>query len=911
MPVCAVDFVQSQDVPVAIYALGNRVVLAHAHTGKQFGEIQVFHEQSVHGITHQQKADDDCNASILLCVWGGSSLRFLNLKLLLTESSASIQPSCEELKLEDWILDAAFQDSPDSQLLCVVTAHNDLVSIAVPKSHENDGKQPTSIKQEACGLRCILYAAHISWASLNHVLIAAGTAFGEIVVWSCDFDSGFVKTHRIFTGHEGSIYGIKLSPCLPQRDSFPERVLVSCSDDRTIRVWELPDDILNLDPVQQISSEDSLHPRTTGFIGDLHEQEAYNSEGCIARAWGHQSRIWGISFFSTASTSQGYLGLISSGEDATAQTWKLYCEKSTQGAEKYKGKLVHGSTHKCHSGKNIWSAVLANLPSEDNEALLLTGGADGAIMSMQFSGHHEPVLAPNMTSDSVHALFLGSEKQDPKTMSKKQLKQLDFVKVFAFVSESEFLTISNCGSMHLSKDCGGSFWPEHLATMDSYKSWSVITSDTMKGFAALGNGSGDIHCFDHSTKSIYQIVALNTRLGALFMVEPLRLSSHNDQYAAQFTLIANTMALRNARVHTIYRDATNAILSEDKGTLELPDPFIICSALSIPDENILVLGSREGSVAVYHLDNDAQNHRPILVTEYVHGRDAVTSMALLPKADNSVRPTSYIATCGRDGLFCINALSNAEDSAWETVHRSRPPIGTCIEGLHWHNATSSLLIWGFRRRCLVLWNETAQNEVLEILCEGPNVSWTFDPSAEEVGGSLLWTLNSNLHCCRRTGAFHRVVREGGHGREIKASAAFESLDIKFPSLLATGSEDTTIRIFAVMSAPDSQSKTGLKCLRILRRHTNGLQHLQWSEDGRYLFSSAGNEEFLVWRIQWIPGFGLGTLCLGSLHPEHFTSDLRITSFQAVYVQAEDGADRFLIGMVLADSAIKVRLHCNR
>src|SRR5205814_1055862 len=68
-------------------------------------------------------------------------------------------------------------------------------------------------------------------------------------------------------------------------------------------------------------------------------------------------------------------------------------------------------------------------------------------------------------------------------------------------------------------------------------------------------------------------------------------------------------------------------------------------------------------------------------------------------------------------------------------------------------------------------------------------------------------------------------------------------------LCATGSEDTIIRIFKYeeTSIPgpkgDIFATHGLECLGSFKKHTTGIQHLQWSSCGTYLFSSAGMEEF--------------------------------------------------------------------
>lgn len=95
--------------------------------------------------------------------------------------------------------------------------------------------------------RSILYSAHLLWESSNCILIAAGTAFGEIMYWSWSKSAqgdAITQIHQVFLGHEGSIFDVHISKEL-QRGCCGnlKRVIASCSDDRTIRLW----DVSNMD----------------------------------------------------------------------------------------------------------------------------------------------------------------------------------------------------------------------------------------------------------------------------------------------------------------------------------------------------------------------------------------------------------------------------------------------------------------------------------------------------------------------------------------------------------------------------------------------------------------------------------------------------------------------------------------
>jgi len=92
-----------------------------------------------------------------------------------------------------------------------------------------------------------------------------------------------------------------------------------------------------------------------------------------------------------------------------------------------------------------------------------------------------------------------------------------------------------------------------------------------------------------------------------------------------------------------------------------------------------------------------------------------------------------------------------------------------------------------------------------------------------------------MHICSQNGANHAVIRSGGHGREIKAVAVSPQGGSRSRQLIATGAEDTDIKIF-------QYAEKDFACRRTIRKHTTGIQHLQWSHDGEYLFSSGGCEE---------------------------------------------------------------------
>ncbi|KAH0209326.1 WD40 repeat-like protein, partial [Aureobasidium melanogenum] len=82
-----------------------------------------------------------------------------------------------------------------------------------------------------------------------------------------------------------------------------------------------------------------------------------------------------------------------------------------------------------------------------------------------------------------------------------------------------------------------------------------------------------------------------------------------------------------------------------------------------------------------------------------------------------------------------------------------------------------------------------------------------------------------------------------------------------------------------------------------------IRQLEWSSDGHYLFSSAGFEEFFVWRVESAPLVELGVVCESACPTESELPDLRIMSFSC---REESG--NFIITMVRSDSTIRMQMY---
>ena len=343
----------------------------------------------------------------------------------------------------------------------------------------------------------------------------------------------------------------------------------------------------------------------------------------------------------------------------------------------------------------------------------------------------------------------------------------------------------------------------------------------------------------------------------------------------------------------------------------------------LDDLKTLLLGSRAGTLAAYSLElrsithSEASTGAAVIPQKFL-GTETITSITRLSSKGNP--PWSHlILTTSRDGSYAIYQVVCGSEALLSdfrfdlvALHHSSPMAFSTIEGAHFSD--HQLILHGFRGKHFVVWNETMQREVMIVDCGGAHRLWDFHPGP--TGESFTWMQASRIYQYSQASVGHRVEQTGSHGREIKALTISPVCYTRLNTpqrILATGAEDTTIRLvpIPVGSRLGTEKATVLsKCSSIMKKHTTGIQALRWSSCGRYLFSSGGYEDFFVWRIRHVPGFGVGFLCEAACPYQNALRDLRITSFDVstiweVEVDKASVVTSFLLSMVYSDSFIRV------
>lgn len=268
-----------------------------------------------------------------MLLWGATSFTYISLTEFFKEASSEAIP---ELVASDWILDARLLGSTT---IVLVTAHGSLLVHSL--------KTGKFLRRYNCEEQSLLYAAQIYLTNDKEIIVATGTVFNEIQLWrllanSVSEESDTISQvpigHRL-RGHEGCIFSLRFN--------YEGTLLASCSDDRTIRVWDV-------------------------------RQGTY-----VAIGFGHIARVWDIRFLPSFSDSEDEIYLLSSSEDTSAILWHLKTSDRTLTVQEQ----YHG-----HGGKHVWSQAISY-----DGTMAVTGGNDGGVSIWDIGGWRDRIGSP--TSD--------------------------------------------------------------------------------------------------------------------------------------------------------------------------------------------------------------------------------------------------------------------------------------------------------------------------------------------------------------------------------------------------------------------------------------------------------------------------------------------------------------------------------
>ncbi|KAK3396566.1 WD40-repeat-containing domain protein [Sordaria brevicollis] len=960
-PITALAFYHTPDSRVFVLAAEDTwLKIYDVATSRLVSQLKVFFSQPIHGLyvsqpssspssptasatsasaaTGEDEAGEDDEPQVL--IWGANSISILSQSTLIQLINGdSNVGEVKEGKTADWIYDGIlFRSQKGLQKGKVegalVTAHNEVIPLSISPSPV--GNQIT-FGPLTSPSRPILYSANLCLLDDGEtILVAGGTVFGEIVVWKYHLcPEGTGKRYEVlyvFTGHEGSIFGVSISPELQLEGGERVRLLASCSDDRTVRVWDITDSPKHVNTAGTNGSGGGgggngervmEEARETGFGGSNNSEVKVENQNdkarCLAVAMGHVSRIWQVRFTGRTQHQDGSaIEVHSFGEDATRQKWELTLdqqkwrealERGYSGEEDTAGSfgtMKNCGIVSCHNGKNMWSTAVSG--GDGLPTLIATGGADGRVTmagdqaTIQGAEGYEDIDV-TLTVEDVMRVAEGVEQETTVVEEgKKKSAVKNGFQRYAFLSENTLLATTSSGRLlHVTVGEGLKWKNVHLSetVLADLKSYYVVKSP-VQGTAILGSSSGKVYLFREDGFEIKELHTFSGKISDILVIEGSQEALHKDQPGA-WTVIITVLGLDHALLMTFDPSTSSVTVDPRKIYLSSDDvsPFIATAAAFCGSK--LILGSRVGAVAVYKSTPDAY------ILDYsrkdARTKDAVTCIVPLPGSS-----TSFLTGC-RDGRYRIYTLvSTPESTTLHLQHEISPPLGM-IEGARFVPTSSGLdlIIHGFRGKNFIVWSESTRQELTTIECGGGHRAFDVVFPASGTPGPLrfIFTKASALKFYSQSSPPLRTLKEGGHGRELRAVAASVSPSTgEVGRYIATAAEDTTIRLWQYRDAPTGQeTQRGFKALAILEKHSAGIQAMKWFGES-YLLSSAGNEEFFVWRVSKLESEyeALAVVCESKYPDRSADGDLRIVDFD-VQAWGTDG-QAMLISLALSNSTLK-------
>eukprot|EP00035_Acanthoeca_spectabilis_P027196 m.465683 g.465683 ORF g.465683 m.465683 type:complete len:1120 (+) comp24473_c0_seq1:199-3558(+) len=653
--------------------------------------------------------------------------------------------------LDDLILDAVGITTPadEPETIAQLLAHNQVEVWRVGDTQPLCRIQGTE--------QCILYSGNLFGSTIESLVAVVGTVFSIALIWR-----PFGKTTDAtcsFKGHQGAIFSARFNA--------DDSLLATASDDRSVRVWEVPTAAF-----------------ADGAAGSVVPLVVSKAKFVL---YSHTSRVWDAAFLGEH--------LVSTGEDAVCCVWSMA-----------DGRLLK----RCigHEGKNVWALhSVVELGS-----VVCTGGADGAVRLWSTADVDRVGVE---TAATVPPEILGSPD--------------DFPRLVALLSLQSCVICTNNGDI-IRHDRLGEKQPEFTVLDRALGPGSrrVTCFTALQGRHAIAcAGSPDGLVTMVSVGGTFPTVQWSAHDGPLQNLFLIAMDDLDDFSDATGSLCVFSVAPGLLKWWVVCGCGTTSPTVHAIACFRLdptvsPSQSYVQALLWCKEDSALWIGDRTGTLTCFPaLLTVLPSAYPLLgapeaITK-TRVADPLMPLATFPKIHGNKKSITYLSllpenvlrTAGRDGYFREFILGWDAEHKVPTLHpisktKASPKMDWIVE-LVGEGDSSQPIALGFEKDSFVAIDTSSGEELCHTICGGGHRSWDFMHEGDSVTLRTFVYLRDkairSTVVAEPTGLqrlrLPQVVQSPFSGREVLCAVHIPTVHGDF---LVTGGEDCQARISSCSSS---------------------------------------------------------------------------------------------------------------
>ncbi|KAH3903435.1 tRNA (34-2'-O)-methyltransferase regulator RTT10 SCDLUD_001074 [Saccharomycodes ludwigii] len=750
---------------------------------KLIHRCQIFSRNKIHGIS--------INSQNEILFYGGCNYLVTTRNEILKQQSAFNKNSLvnkEKRSGSEWIISGEISNNSKLYLL---TCYNKVIMYDLVPATDGDCIDTLYIGTKALFQeRSILYSGSLKIIptttdienidNKEKVLVNAGTVMGGILIWDCYLE----KLIHNLKGHEGSIFDVVTSA--------NTKLVASCSDDRTIRLWD----------------------------------NDFRSGKELSVAFGHSARIWKLKFINNDTQ------LISTSEDCTVKVWDI--RQDTH-------ELVLQKTYEVHQLKSVWGCDFWN-------DFIFTCGNDGRVKVTKIN-EEKTLQQSSLLTYSLKEILNNNVPAVGKSEIIKGFHWFNKHGLIIITSEGRVFQLKVTALQQ--EHCGTWIF---LFRNPSFENYSLTHGLEDLETVVFSNNKGHLLFLklnkngDHEQYNLYAPVELCKVTGCFFKYtdgkvfclyespnseEPLVLLQINSSAF----IIEKVVQLRKPKIFlsTCFELYENLLLVGSRH-----------STVGIWDLNSVEIGGSRHVLIRKLTPGDTTTSIRYTGKHLKSTKEDI----------NTDRGDPIFSITNRDGYYNFISVNNRFSTLkYKIIHSNKIVRGFLEDGnfVMSPNNTSDFVISGFKSNIFHISNETGNYEIINEICGGAHRQLKlFEICTTETIGTnrfdklLVYIKASVLHLKKiNTNMSLQTLNNGTHGKEIRdITIKPVSKSLTADTLFITGSEDTTLKLSKFAS---DASTHGFTNFWTLRAHVSGLQKVKFISDN-FVISTSAREELFLWEL---------------------------------------------------------------